>query len=281
MERNIRYYFFCPLQKVDNESQSVMTDIVSPDVSLNETLRNHTIDTVLERSFKKSSKVDELIINNLSKYICFFNNVINDNRFDSILPTNDMFSDLEPSLIYTLGQDKFTISINNNDTKNYVSDYNSKSMEYLEPLGSGYVNSNLYYLIEKAENINWISGSIVVRVMDHRTERDETFHILLEMPKDSIHKFLKDKVSDTDYVNSEQKLMLLANPGICLEPNLDVARIQTLFDFRRKMWTINRELSKDDFEQPKKQRKEPIVATNIRIGPLRGKIEIPETLTPF
>jgi hypothetical protein len=81
----------------------------------------------------------------------------------------------------------------------------------------------------------WERGTLIAEISDYRCEPVFRDRVKLGIGED-VRRHSLNLLTDLDRIETECGLIKLSNPGICVDPSPNVARLQSVADWRRKTW---------------------------------------------
>ena len=237
-----RYHFFCPTLKGEIGCQTVVSgesEVRSDELEAD--LYEDTINSLLMGNQIYRTPIQKNIQQEYTESIGFLHAVYNDERFDILKPPKKMIDDLNVSFHFQFYPQNFTVtSCASNQVKSFP--YNKISKEIFHCIQLGQVSSNLCTLFSQFTSYVWSDGEILVRITDYRIIPPSNFVYSLKISADVIQ-----LISDAKKLHGEAELeykknsLLILHPLICTDPSPDVARVQSVFDCRKKMWIKEKE----------------------------------------
>jgi hypothetical protein len=191
-------------------------------------------------------------------------------------------------VIFEFFDDAFLLRPVDSEAQN-VFRYQPHMFAVLECLETRVVSRELAKLLGRLK-CNYENGFVVVRVIDHRPAAPVEHNIALEIGAEVIRHFIEkemkkdDRRDDrrnpiVDALQREVHIIQWQRPVICTDPSPDVARVQSVIDFRKKMWLVRRERTKEsDVARPEPLKKPENRVMGERIAQTRTRVEIPESL---
>ena len=237
-----RYHFFCPTLKGEQSSQTLLSaDDEASEEDLESKIYEGTIESILLGNQNFQTDLQRNIQQEYMQSIGFLHAVYNDERFDLLKPPPTMIEDLHPSFHFQFCLDQITVtSTATNETKTFS--YNKTSKEMFYSLELGQVSSVLCSLFASFGSSQLTGGQILVHITDNRLSPPRNYITSLTITYDVIHSISETKQLKGENNHKYQKdALLLAHPYICVDPSPDVARAQSIYDSRKKMWTSEKD----------------------------------------
>jgi len=273
--------FVCPNKKIDNESQTFFSKrAVRATLGLSsgeieqEIMRNVLLNCINGNGFISKTIVDSYrsrLVLNISK--------LYDRKFDPLTPAENCFSENQAGLFFSFFNDYFTISIPERETLQLQYSFNHFSL--FECLETGVVSPDLYATLEMMRFNGWESGKILVLCTDYRVEYPLRCFIVLHLTSTAIQSFLESKggsMTREQALKAESQILLLSKPSICVSPTISVSRVQSMCDFRQKMWINRMNRDEKDMKPVKKSNFQIRPVKELKCVPLSEPITIPPSL---
>jgi hypothetical protein len=207
-----------------------------------------------------------------------------DSRFDLLSSPATGFSYLPGSFSVHLHNDCFQILSSDKD-RPVTFPYTAPSIPILESLEDGIVTRELLSILrDRLELEVWEEGRILCRLTDYRlTERREWVR-LLRISEEVVTQFLQKRQKQIGplmppRLDAERKLLSQTYPTIATDPSPDVARFQSLIDWREKLWRRRATIRPSDLvvQPPAAVSLEPV--GNLSRSPLAEGVAVPEAIS--
>jgi hypothetical protein len=157
-----------------------------------------------------------------------------DPRFDSLTPPRDIFDRFQPSILFELFDRDFLVSGSSRLSPQRFS-YDVNSAFILEALETGHLTADMCDFVTKFGSCCYEDGFMVCECLDRRFKRELRYRIRLETSQSVFAQYYQSIASGNPLV-TEQTVLSVYRPVICTDPSPDVARAQSVLDFRAKMW---------------------------------------------
>ena len=244
-------------------------------------LKISSLQKILFSQEKSQTKYEKCLIDDYKNHMGFYISALNDPQFDVFTPSKTLFENCNINLYFDFYKDSFEIKSQIDQQVALVSlGYDDNIIPVLESISTGYVTLSLLKLIEKMKIKNWDNGIMIAKWTDYRLTPPKTFIQKLEIGPDIIeyqgnllHR--NESVDNIEKLKFEKQAILLENPDICTDPSPDVARINSVVDWRKKMW-INTKMETKGILQKKKVRENPVSFQTARVETCSKNFEIPK-----
>jgi hypothetical protein len=202
--------------------------------------------------------------------------VIHDPRFDPLSPPPNLFPE-PPAVVFEFSDDSVTL-IYADGKSSFAESYAPDFFTVFECLETGVMTRACALLLHKRLRCQFEEGCVFCKCIDRRVTPTRETSAKLEVGPEVVAYVCQD-VSDGDALHVEASALKLHRPVICTDPSPDVARVQSLIDFRKKMWMCRRVRARTEDvvrrvvgERPREPRK---VA---RIEQTRAAVKIPDQI---
>jgi hypothetical protein len=237
---------------------------------------------------------------NYRSRLSFFLGSRPDARFDPLTPPPTLFDDIPVgfSVYFRSGSFEF---VNSDRTRTIGYVYSATSIPLIEALESGFANCGLLVVLRRHLHCeNWEDGYILCQIVDCRFSSCLEYRKILRIAPDVISAPMTEKVrafpsgrpdlpdpesrglvDDTRWVRGfeiERQMLLAARPIVCVDPSPDVARVQSVSDWRRKQWARRRPLDRSELIQKVPEKEGKAAPTHVRLEPLSAPVFIPEPI---
>lgn len=204
-----------------------------------------------------------------------------DPRFDPLTPPPNLFDDLPLGFYITFRNDTFEF-MNADRTKSVGYLYDQTIVSLIESLEAGLIDRELSALLRKQLHIeSWEDGRIVCQITDCRFQRPIGYRQILRVIESTV---LIAIVYRARYGRSvptlevEQQVLTVVRRALCIDPSPDVARAQSVADWRMKMWRRRRELHKGILTIAPEILPVCVAQGNVTLIPLVGTVVIPDPI---
>lgn len=276
--------FFVPLKKEDCNTQVLFQndDIIKPEISADDSFTHFTTDALLMQKFPTNSPFEKAIINKWKSNIILGQSIFNDSRFNPLIIPEIEDDELPLCIRFEFYQDSFSILSPEGEIGTYP--YQKLYFPLIEPLETGFITPLLYGILENNKYISLSAGKTFVRVIDYRFSPEKRSIICLEITP-QILKYFMDKncaeLSDNQKISIEKEIALISHPLVCIDPSPDVARVKSICDKNKKMWTIERERTENEFKVYKSPHSSSAKLTEFRKVKALGRIIPPKVPRAF
>ena len=246
-----RIQFFLPVRRCGAETQ---TDDVDPPKTPKETvvdrLRAADTDWLLRREVIPPLPMDRALVKGFNTRLGFYYTTLKDDSFDVLTPPPDLYGDVTAGLVFNFYDTRFIVQTPGPDKKQLCFSYCENIFGVLKSLETGEITRELALIIDKLDSRAYSSGEIVVTVNDYRyREQERTWHRRLVVGDEVTTQYCQREPNELDGLESERQIAIALNPVICTDPSPDVARMQSVRDFRAKMWLSRRKRIKEEAER--------------------------------
>ena len=245
-------------------------------------LRTTDISVILFRQNWTNSKRIKTIINGYNTTLGFYYTALTDPRFDVLTPPPKLYDELPIGLDFELFEDKFSISSPRSPNKRIIFEYKQNAVPLLSCLETLILTKELCEVIRalKAGSEPALDhGMVACRCTDHRFSPKRVSVSLLSASHSLLQHYVAGKAGSADSLRREKRLLLQQRPVVCTDPSHNVARVQRIIDWRKKMWTCRSERGAlpPQGAQARPQR-EKAAAKPSRIPLRRARVEFPAEL---
>lgn len=161
----------------------------------------------------------------------YFEKFLTDRNFSKLTPDFENFSD-NATLEIEFLQDCFRVSSKlGSNSQNETYKYEHYLFPILEDIENGSISKMLAAILIRYK-IGYTNGKIFTKITDYRIQPETVHYYELEVTKD----FLLSALPDIHALDSEKSFNELSCPQICTDPSVDVARFNSMVDWKEKMW---------------------------------------------
>jgi hypothetical protein len=160
-----------------------------------------------------------------------------------LTPPQTRYSEVSSYLKFEFWPDSFTLSSTATIERRiprYDFVYNDTILDILRSLETGIICPSLACLIEKMKFTGWDCGTLIAEITDYRSDPVIRNRVQLAIGEAVIRHRLSS-LTDTDQLETECELLKLSMPAICIDPSPNVARLQSVSDWRHKAWIDRRD----------------------------------------
>ena len=164
-------------------------------------------------------------------------NMKND-KFDLLSPPSNLFEDYPIGFSVNFYKDNFTIS--GGSKQNVILlNYKSNIIPIIESLETGKINVELYSLIRRMLEF-WGDGHVLCKITDFRFQKEITYFQVLSISQEINNLVLsKAKIrTNPEFLEVERQILLIQHEEICTDPSPNVARSQSIMDWRKKLQIV-------------------------------------------
>lgn len=278
-----KFRFFCPTRKIDTDAQTAIcgydhykTGTVSKKMAYED------MSTVLFQQSRPQSSYRKALINGYNSRLGFYLTTLCHEDFDILTPPPSLFTKQQASVIFRFYDKYFSISSTDTSPKCPTIEFTYKTdiTPILETIETGEITRDLARILEKLKITGYEEGVIIGLIEDYRFAPEGQIHyIKLSIGPDLFLYYTQNPaITPEQRLEMEKKVLLLQNPIVCTDPSPDFARMQSVYDTRKKMWMDHFIRTEEDIipaEEPKRQAAPKQIP---RIEQLRCKVELPDVL---
>lgn len=278
-----KIHFFLP-SKEDSETQTpIIYNYHKKDTSVYDQMYEQTKLTLFFQDPRPTNFISRSYMQDFNERLAYFTGNQNDDRFYPISPPPNLFQNLTVGFEVLFLDKSFVISCPGSKQFNYP--YEDIFLPLFESLESGIINAELELFLEKRKIKNWENGKILCLITDNRFPNPISYKRLLSISYRAIYcsaKFgLSSKMPNSQQrrLEVEQKIGVLSHPTICTDPSPNVARAQSILDWRSKMWHSNEvKIDLKASEVQEEQILKPPETGNIELSKNEKRINIPPNI---
>jgi hypothetical protein len=282
-----RIGFFFPSSKATKESQTIIVpEKWQRPGQILARMRECAEKAILSQYPRPSNGIELSYMLDYHRELCFAMGNAVDPRFDLLSKPPNLFEEFPVGFYANFFEEFFQlIGPDKADVVNYT--YDQNIITIIAALERGHVSPELLAVFRKRLKIEaWEDGHILCKIVDYRFDPPFEYLRMLEISNEVISAFIvKDSdpkreksVAKAQQLEAERRIALLVHPRICLDPAPDVARVQSILDWRRKMWMRQRDLEKEDLLVPPQKPEKPPPKEPLKLCPLKESIEIPASI---
>jgi hypothetical protein len=133
-------------------------------------------------------------------------------------------------------------------------------------------------LLKRLLKRDFNNGCVICKCTDFRFTPAREFTTTLEIGADILPDFCENHDTE-EALEGEARLLKLRRPIVCTDPSPDVARIQSAFDFRKKMWSARKGHTRtEEVARAPPVEKVTVVRQIARIDHTRSTVKIPDEI---
>jgi hypothetical protein len=271
MRKLRKVHFFCSIQKREQETQATIAEPPVRVGSLIDRFRSGDLEAILLREVRFFTPIAAALIDGYNARLSFYAAAVSHPSFDILTPPRELFKYL-PALTFDFFDDSVTISVPDEKPQHFPLTPLAPLLEILE---SGVLNSDFAFSLKKMK-CKFENGFIICKCVDHRFSPVREVNMKLEVGPDVIAAAVAQSKQPLE---AERQVIMLQRPAVCTDPSPDVARLQSIIDFRKKMWQRREDRVREDDVVPKP----PLPVTEkklqtVRMGESRSRLHIPEEI---
>jgi hypothetical protein len=237
-----RIRFFCSPPKQETGTQTSICLPTTPSkIPLMERLQTSALEGLLSREVPSLTPLTHLIVDSYNTRLSLYVTMIHDPRFDILTPPVDLFAREQPGVIFEFYDQVFTAVYPEGAQICQV--YTPHFFPVIECLETGVITRDCAVLLKETINCHFVNGCVLCKCVDHRFHPAREITTKLEIGADVLPYFY-EKSKKEETLKEEMRLLALRRPIVCTDPSPDVARVQSVLDFRKKMWITRKERTK-------------------------------------
>jgi hypothetical protein len=279
-----RLRFFFPRTKVDHDSQ---TDVVfSPEPPRESTvarMRSSALRAIVTQEPRPVTQIELSYLLDFSARVGFFASDRADDRFDVLTAPPNLFEEIPIGFCATFYDGGFQFALPDG-AKPISFDCDPTLYPLVESFETGLVSRELLIVLRKKLQIDpsaWEEGRIICQITDFRSTPPTEYRRLLLVADDVVAYCTGQKLAQPQLLEGERQVLVLVHPTICIDPSPDVARVQSVIDWRNKMWKNRKQPEKANttFQEPEIPVISPIGKATL--SGLSTRIDLPESIMRF
>jgi hypothetical protein len=279
MRRDNRVHFFCSVQKKEAETQTAfLSHPDAPAPRLIDRLRSSDREAVLLRQLRSFTPTAPAIIDGYNSRLSLYAAAISDPRFDMLTPPPDLFENLH-TVTFEFCDDAVIVTSPEGDAQQLsYRPIGARGWPLFEPFETQLLTYDLAIYLKKLK-CKFENGFLFCRCVDRRFSPNRVTHLFLLVGPEVVARELM-KARAKEPLDAERQVLALQRPVVCTDPSPDVARVQSILDFRRKMWLNQGERVReaDVVRQAPAPRPPPPRAPAARVSESRRRVDIPEDI---
>jgi hypothetical protein len=206
-----------------------------------------------------------------------------DVRFDLLTPPAQLFQDFPLGFCANFHTNLLQLTSADDGCKEATFPYGQICQPIIDSLETGVVSADLTGLLHKRLAIDssaWDDGHILCAIADFRIDPPAEFRRMLHVSNDVVSycETKNTNVSPAQALEGEREILKILRPVVCLDPSPDVARVQSIIDWRAKLWRRVRRLSDTEMEFALPTVRQKAAPQDIMLKPLKGPVVIPESI---
>ena len=269
--------FFFPVEKVDKPVQTpFFLEKVTKRNATVDKLRSETIEALTSQQQRPPDGVALSYKLDYNSRLQFYLANMNDADFDVLTPPPNLFEDYPVSFEVEFCNDFMQFVAIGSPLKVEFK-YDHKVFPLIESLESGFVDRELLHiLVGQLKITEWENGFTLCKITDFRFPEPVEHKRMLRLSDDVIGDFLDREPGHS--LETERAMIEAMHPQVCIDPSPDVARAQSVTDWRQKMWRRKRELQDKDTVIHAQAGVKKETQGNVILRPLTQTIVIPDAI---
>ena len=269
-----RVKFFLSARTKSAQTQTEFVDRSARDTVLDR-MRETDLDRLLHRDIDPQSSLERTLVQDFNTRLGYLWLSLKDQQFDLLTPPAELFSGVRPGLVFDFYDSTFVVSCPESRREPPTFVYRENVFGLLDGLETGRITCEIAQMLDKFDYKSCENGCVIVKVNDFRYETPRTWSMKLEVGDDVVTHSVLQKLSGDEALRCESDLALLRWPVICTDPSPDVARTESVADFRKKMWRQTKKRVRAEVTRP-----EAVLPRNseLRKLELRSEMEVSEDL---
>jgi hypothetical protein len=205
-----------------------------------------------------------------------------DARFDLLTPPDMLFHDFPLGFCANFHNSVLQLT-SADDDKKATFPYGQICHPIIDSLETGVVSADLVGLLRKRLAVDpsaWEDGHILCAIADFRVDPPGEFLRMLHVSNDAVAYCEKKhrSASAAQALEGEREILKMLRPVVCLDPSPDVARVQSIVDWRTKLWRRARRLAGGEMELAPPTIRQKETPQDVLLAPLKRPVVIPETI---
>jgi hypothetical protein len=279
--RPIRFYF--PAPRVDRGAQTPLIFTTEPTREpILSRLRSSAVHAIISQDPRPTGQRELSYLLEFNSGLVFFLATHVDERFDLLTPPDNIFQDFPLGFCANFHNELLHLTSADGD-KEVTFPYGQICLPIIDSLETGIVSAGLIGLLRKQLAVDpaaWEDGHILCAITDFRVDPPAEFSQMLHVSNGAVGYCEKKHkgASPVQTLEGEREILKILRPTVCLDASPDVARVQSIIDWRMKLWRRARRLANAEMEvaQPMIRQKE--VPQDVILAPLKGPVVIPESI---
>jgi hypothetical protein len=279
--RVIRFFF--PLPRVDRGAQTpLIFTTETTQESILSRLRSSAVHSVISQDPRPTDQRELSYMLEFNAGLVFFLATHIDERFDVLTPPDQLFQDFPLGFCANFHNNLLQLTSADND-KEATFPYGQICHPIIDSLETGIVSADLIGLLRKRLAVDpsaWEDGHILCAIADFRIDPPAEFRRMLCVSNDVVAYCEKKhrSASPAQALEGEREILKILRPVVCLDPSPDVARVQSIADWRAKLWRRARRLSCAEMELAPTTIRQKEAPQDLILAPLNGPVVIPESI---
>jgi hypothetical protein len=265
--------FFCSVQKCEQETQATFSDPPISADSLIGRSRSGDIEAILLQEVHFLTPGTPVLIDGYNPRVSFYSSAMSHPSFDILTPPPELFQCLS-TVTFELFDNLLTISRPGGESRHFPDKPLDPLLRLFE---NGILNSELAFELAKMK-CRFENGFIIGKCVDHRFSPARQTNIKLDIGPDIVAAAFRQC---QEPLETEKEVLMIQRPAVCTDTSPDVARLQSIMDFRKKMWQ-RREQGVREKENGFVENWEYVGAAtkcqSVRINESRARFSVPEEL---
>jgi hypothetical protein len=240
-------------------------------------MRSSALRAIVSQEPRPVTQIELSYLLDFGALVGFFTSGRADDRFDVLTPPPNLFEEIPIGFCALFYDGGFQFALP--DGAKPIS-YESDPALYplVECFETGIVSRELFVILRKKLQIDpsaWEEGRIVCQITDFRSVPPAEFRRLLLVADDVVAYCTGQRLE------GERQVLALVHPTVCIDPSPDVARVQSVIDWRKKMWRNRRQPNRVDttFNEPEVPTISP--TGKATLSGLATRIDLPESILRF
>ena len=269
--------FFFPTRTADTQVQTpFFLRRVKPRRPVIDRLRSESVESIVSQEFRPADNVELSIKLDYNARLQFYLANLNDPSFDVLTPPPGLFEDYPVGLEVQFCNEFMQFAAVGRPEKVQYS-YDRRVFPLIASLESGLVDGELLSVIHGHLKIKeWENGCILCKITDFRFPEPVEFKRMLRL-SDSVVLSAVDPES-AHVLESEREAIHVMHPSVCVDPSPDVARVQSVIDWREKMWRRRGDIEEKAMVIHPHVEVNHETPGNVTLKPLTEDIVIPEAI---
>jgi hypothetical protein len=239
-----RIHFFCPALKCGIATKTLEIPVGKPPKpALLERCRTVALQSILLREIHPFTRMTPLIVDSFNKHLSFYVTTIHDPRFDILTPPKNLFKQRRSNVKFEFFDHVFSVGYGNNSS--VAQEYSSHYFPIIESLETGIMTRNCVLFLKRLIKCDFSNGFVTCQCTDFRFTRVREFTTILAISADALP-FVCENHDTEEALEREMELLKMWRPIVCTDPSPDVARVQSAYDFRKKMWSVRKERTRTE-----------------------------------
>jgi hypothetical protein len=275
--------FFFPRPKVDRDSQTTVIFNAEPlRESIVIRMRTAALTSLISQDPRPATQADVSYMLDFGSQVGFMAANYRDVRFDTLTPPPTLFEELPIGFCTNFYDGGFEYTLPDGGRPIFF-EYARAVIPLIESLETGVVSRELVIVLRKnlqLDSATWEEGRILALIKDFRSKPPAESRRLLQVADDVIAYCVTHR-RQPPLLEAEKQIINLVHPVICVDPSPDVARVQSVIDWRNKLWKDRSDrhgvVGRAEKASP------PVIETTgkVTLSPLRAPITIPESIVRF